>query len=211
MFAIRTGYAQTNLLLEPPNIKILDHIINALGNTYINFHNAENKELMKGRITKWLPIHLNLATNNHFLSIYHGHFKQPWIRFPKWNFDNIKDLQNENNSIIYLAYSVKTRLCYVGETQNLKYRIETELRNAKNSTTKPKAKTSCMMYSEKRMGHIGYETWNYAILANLGKLTQNQKQIRLRYEQYFIKKLQPKLNIKYNIAFRKDGKKEAVI
>jgi len=64
------------------------------------------------------------------------------------------------------------------------------------------------MYSEKRMGHIGYETWNYAILANLGKLTQNQKQIRLRYEQYFIKKLQPKLNIKYNIAFRKEQRTE---
>src|SRR3954452_16291480 len=61
-----------------------------------------------------------------------------------------------------------------------------------------------IMYCEKRMGHIGMETWNYTILANLGKLTQNQKQIRLRYEQYFIKKLQPKLNIKYNKSFRKE-------
>src|SRR4051812_47951230 len=165
MFTNRASYAQTNLLMEPPEHKNTRSHHKRSWKHLHNFHNAENKELMKGRITKWLPIHLNLATNNHFLSIYHGHFRQPWIRFPKWSFNNMKDLQNENNSIIYLAYSIKTKLCYVGETQNLKYRIETELRNAKNS--KQKTKASNTMYCEKRMGHIGIETWNYAILANL--------------------------------------------
>src|SRR6185503_7988342 len=152
---------------------------------------------MKHRILRWHPIHKNLAANNQFLKRYHKHFRQPWIKYPKWSFPEEDDLLNENDSIIYLAYSTKTKLTYIGETQNLKYRIETELRNAKNSANTSNKKRSPFMYFEKRMGHIGYETWNYVILANLGRLSNNQRQIRQRYEQFFIKKKQPKLNIKY--------------
>src|ERR1700722_6731375 len=81
---------------------------------------------------------------------------------------------------------------------NLRYRIETEIRNAKKSATISHKYTDKFSYSEKRMGQIGYETWNYAILENLGKLGTNAKQIRMRVEKMYIKRLQPKLNIKSN-------------
>ena len=44
------------------------------------------------------------------------------------------------------------------------------------------------------MGRIGVQTWGYRILANLGELKYNAKNVRLNYERQYIGKLKPELN-----------------
>ena len=59
----------------------------------------------------------------------------------------------------------------------------------------PLTNTRNLSYCERTMGYIGCETWNYAILRNFGKLKHNAKQIRLKFEKFYIGWLQPKLNV----------------
>ena len=94
--------------------------------------------------------------------------------------------------MIDLIYSTKPSKYYIGETQNMKKRIETEMRNAFRSS-KVNYEYKHAQF-ERIMGRIGVQTWDYRILANLGELKYNAKNVRLNYERQYIGKLKPELN-----------------
>lgn len=119
-----------------------------------------------------------------------------WLKTVKFDYlQRRSNIRNSKDSIVYIIFSTKTHLTYVGETKSFTNRIKTELRNAFRSGMRTYDYKQCQ-YFEKRMGQIGFETWNYAILENLGHLRINEKNIRLRYESAYIQKIQPSLNIK---------------
>src|SRR3954454_6389533 len=53
------------------------------------------------------------------------------------------------------------------------------------------------------MGNIGFETWSYVILQNLGHLKNNDKATRLMVEKMYIRELAPQLNIRHNFRIIK--------
>ena len=55
-----------------------------------------------------------------------------------------------------------------------------------------------LQFMEISMGRQGVESWNFGFLKNLGNLKDNAKNIRLRHERFYIRSLQPKLNVKHN-------------
>jgi hypothetical protein len=53
------------------------------------------------------------------------------------------------------------------------------------------------------MGDIGFETWSYVILHNLGQIKKDDKATRLMVEKMFIRELSPQLNIRNNLRMYK--------
>ena len=118
---------------------------------------------------------------------FHTFLTQKWLCYPKHKaFTTYSNLNNNKDSIIYLIYSTKTKKCYIGETKNLQNRIQTELRNAAKVTCKHNYKKEREEF-EIYMGNIGFETWSYVILQNLGHLKNNDKATRLMVEKMYIR------------------------
>ena len=141
-----------------------------------------------GERIDWKEVHRLMRKKSEALIIYKKYLRQQWLK-QSINQDSIPLIEMPENgtSVVYLIYSTKTSKYYIGETQNMKKRIETEMRNAFRSARFNYEYKNAQF--ERIMGRIGVQTWCYRILANLGELKYNAKNIRLNYEKQYVCKL----------------------
>ena len=170
------------------------YFLKKLLNLYIRMIENEIITLFKERIN-WKDTHRLMRKKSEMITKYKEYLPQQWLNKKIPNTYNLIEIPKNGISVIYMIYSTKTKHTYIGETQSMKKRIETELRNAYKSTKYIyKNKNNNFSHFEKVMGRIGVETWGYRILCNLGELKYNAKNCRLNMEKAYIKHLKPSLN-----------------
>ncbi len=100
-----------------------DALLKKLLTLYLNSLGEEQRALF-GRYISWNKVFEILKEKNIVLTSYKNFFYQKWLATPVAPFlDQVSNLENTKDSIIYIIFSTKTRLFYIGETKNLRSRI----------------------------------------------------------------------------------------
>ena len=129
---------------------------------------------------------------------YATNFVGKWIR-NKISKINTHDLPKPGDSAIYLLFNTRTKDCYVGETNNLQRRFQSEIRRARECKLAWERKNGKKQFTlgERIMAKIGWEKFLCIPLKNLGKVNPAcGKKLRLRLENIYISKLNPSMNSK---------------